>query len=241
MERPAYKRVLLKLSGEALLGKGSFGIDIDTLRFVAAEIAEIKKLGIDLGIVVGGGNIFRGVEASTRGIERASADYIGMLATIMNSLALQNALEKEGVETRVQTSIEMRSVAEPFIKRRAVRHLEKGRVVVFAGGTGNPFFTTDTAATLRAMEIQADVILKGTKVDGVYDKDPVLFPEAQIFETISYAEVLARDLKVMDGTAISMCRENNMPVIVFNLEKKGNIKSIICGKKIGTYVGVGNG
>jgi len=241
MERPVYKRVLLKLSGEALLGKGSFGIDIDTLRFVAVEIAEIKKLGIDLGIVVGGGNIFRGVEASTRGIERASADYIGMLATIMNSLALQNALENEGVETRVQTSIEMRAVAEPFIKRRAVRHLEKDRVVVFAGGTGNPFFTTDTAASLRAMEIQADVILKGTKVDGIYDKDPLLFPEAQIFESISYAEVLARDLKVMDGTAISMCRENNMPVIVFNLEKEGNIKGIICGKKIGTYVGVENG
>jgi len=236
MDKPIYKRILLKLSGEALLGKGSFGIDTDVLKFVAEEISAVHALGVQIGIVIGGGNIFRGVEASTKGIDRVSADYIGMLATVMNSLALQNALENHGVPTRVQTAIEMREIAEPFIKRRATRHLEKGRVVIFACGTGRPYFTTDTAASLRAMEIQADAILKATKVDGIYDKDPVREKDAKIFDTISYTEVLTRDLKVMDSTAVSMCRDNNLPLIVFNLEKKGNIRGVVCGRSIGTVV-----
>jgi uridylate kinase len=237
MNKPVYKRVLLKLSGEALLGKSSFGIDFDILRVIAEEIKEITDLGVQAGIVIGGGNLFRGAEASARGIDRASADYMGMLATVINGLALQNALEKCDVATRVQSAIEMREVAEPYIKRRAVNHLEKGRVVIFSGGTGNPFFTTDTAASLRALEIHADVILKATKVDGVYDKDPVKNGDAVIFENIGYTEVLARDLKVMDSTAVSMCRDNNLPVIVFNLEKRGNIRRVICGEPIGTIVG----
>ena len=236
MDKPIYKRILLKLSGEALLGKGSFGIDTDVLKFVAEEISAVHALGVQIGIVIGGGNIFRGVEASTKGIDRVSADYIGMLATVMNSLALQNALENHGVPTRVQTAIEMREIAEPFIKRRATRHLEKGRVVIFACGTGRPYFTTDTAASLRAMEIQADAILKATKVDGIYDKDPVREKDAKIFDTISYTEVLTRDLKVMDSTAVYMCRDNNLPLIVFNLEKKGNIRGVVCGRSIGTVV-----
>lgn len=237
MNKPVYKRVLLKLSGEALLGKSSFGIDFDILRVIAEEIKEITDLGVQAGIVIGGGNLFRGAEASARGIDRASADYMGMLATVINGLALQNALERCDVATRVQSAIEMREVAEPYIKRRAVNHLEKGRVVIFSGGTGNPFFTTDTAASLRALEIHADVILKATKVDGVYDKDPVKNGDAVIFENIGYTEVLARDLKVMDSTAVSMCRDNNLPVIVFNLEKRGNIRRVICGEPIGTIVG----
>ncbi len=238
MEEAAYKRVLLKLSGEALQGENSFGIDIDILKYIAGEVREVRELAsVQMGIVIGGGNIFRGIEASTRGIERTSADYIGMLATVINSLALQNILEQYGVETRVQTSIAMREVAEPYIKRRAIRHLEKGRVVIFAGGTGNPFMTTDTAASLRAMEIEAEVILKATKVDGVYDSDPVKNPDALFFEKIGFTEVLTKNLKVMDSTAISMCRDNNLPIIVFNLEKKGNIKGVICGKSIGTFVG----
>jgi len=238
MEEAAYKRVLLKLSGEALQGKNSFGINIDVLKYIAGEIRETRELsGVQMGIVIGGGNIFRGIEASTRGIERTSADYIGMLATVINSLALQNILEQYDVPTRVQTSIAMREVAEPYIKRRAIRHLEKGRVVIFAGGTGNPFMTTDTAASLRAMEMEAEVILKATKVDGVYDRDPVKDSDALFFEKIGFTEVLTKNLKVMDSTAISMCRDNNLPIIVFNLEKKGNIKGVVCGKPIGTFVG----
>ena len=237
MDKPIYRRILLKLSGEALLGKGSFGIDTDVLKFVAEEIGDVRTLGVQIGIVIGGGNIFRGVEASTKGIDRVSADYMGMLATAMNSLALQNALESNGIPTRVQSAIEMREIAEPFIKRRATRHLEKGRVVIFACGTGSPYLTTDTAASLRAMEIQADAILKATKVDGIYDRDPVRDKDAIIFGKISYTEILTRDLKVMDSTAVSMCRDNNLPLVVFNLEKKGNIRGVVCGDAIGTVVG----
>ncbi len=236
MDKPIYERILLKLSGEALLGKGSFGIDTDVLKFVAGEIAAIHALNVQTGIVIGGGNIFRGVEASTRGIDRVSADYIGMLATVMNGLALQNALENQGVPTRIQTAIEMKEVAEPFIRRKAIRHLEKGRVVIFVCGTGSPYFTTDTAASLRAMEIQADAILKATKVDGVYDKDPVKEKDARLFERITYTEVLTKNLKVMDSTAVSMCRDNNLPLIVFNIEKEENIRGVVCGRSIGTLV-----
>lgn len=237
MEKPAYKRVILKLSGEALLGKSSFGIDIEILRVIAEEVKEINNLGVQMGIVIGGGNIFRGVEASTKGLDRASADHMGMLATVINSLALQNVLEGMDVATRVQTAIEMRDVAEPYIKGKAINHLEKGRVVIFAAGTGNPYFTTDTAASLRALEMQADVVLKATKVDGVYDKDPVSNGDAKIFERIDYTEVLSRNLRVMDSTAISMCRDNNLPIVVFNLEQRGNIRRVICGEPIGTKVG----
>ena len=236
MDKPIYKRILLKLSGEALLGEGSFGIDTNVLKLVAEEIEDIQALGVQMGIVIGGGNIFRGVEASARGIDRTSADYMGMLATVMNSLALQNALENQGIPTRVQSAIEMKEIAEPFIKRKAMRHLEKGRVVIFACGTGSPYFTTDTAASLRAMEMQADVILKATRVDGVYDKDPVKEKDAIMFNKISYTEVLTRNLKVMDSTAVSMCRDNNLPLVVFNLEKKGNIRGVVCGKSIGTII-----
>jgi len=236
VDKPIYKRILLKLSGEALLGKSSFGIDTNVLKFVAEEIGDVQALGVQVGVVIGGGNIFRGVEASTKGIDRVSADYIGMLATVMNSLALQNALEQHGVSTRVQSAIEMREIAEPFIKRRATRHLEKGRVVIFACGTGSPYFTTDTAASLRAMEIQAGAILKATKVDGIYDKDPVREKDARIFDRITYTEMLTRDLKVMDSTAVSMCRDNNLPLVVFNIEKKGNIRGVVCGRSIGTVV-----
>ncbi|MBN2514674.1 MAG: UMP kinase [Deltaproteobacteria bacterium] len=238
MDKPIYKRVLLKLSGEALLGNNAFGIDVHIVEVIAQEIREIVSLGVQVAIVVGGGNIFRGMEISSKGIKRTSGDYMGMLATVMNSVALQNFLLNAGVPTRVQSAIEMREVAEPFIIGRAVRHLEKGRVVIFAAGTGNPFFTTDTAASLRALEIQADVMLKATKVDGVYDKDPVTNKDAVLYDTISYTEVLTKNLKVMDSTAISMCRDNNLPVIVFNLEKRGNIRGVICGKSIGTIVGV---
>ncbi|NTW15962.1 MAG: UMP kinase [Syntrophaceae bacterium] len=236
MKRPIYKRVLLKLSGEVLMGKGSYGIDIDAISGISQEIKEVVDLGVQLGIVVGGGNIFRGLEANVRGMDRTSADYMGMLATVINSIALQSALEKKGVITRVLSAIEMKEVAEPFIQRRAVRHLEKGRVVIFAGGTGNPYFTTDTAASLRAIEIKADVILKATKVDGVYDKDPVKHRDALMFPEICYNDVLTRHLKVMDATAISLCRENNLPIVVFNLQKNGNIKRVISGKSVGTTV-----
>jgi len=236
MNRPIYRRVLLKLSGEVLMGKSSYGIDIDAISSISQEIKEVLKLGVQLGIVVGGGNIFRGLEASVRGMDRTSADYMGMLATVINSVALQSALEQIGVVTRVLSAIEMKSVAEPFIQRRAVRHLEKGRVVIFAGGTGNPYFTTDTAASLRAIEIKADVILKATKVDGVYDKDPIKHTDALMFQEICYNDVLTRHLKVMDATAISLCRENNLPIVVFNLQKNGNIKRVICGKSVGTTV-----
>jgi uridylate kinase len=237
MEKPVYRRVLLKLSGEALMGKRNFGIDPDVVAQIAAEIKEIVVLGVQIGVVVGGGNIFRGLEASGRGVDRTMADYAGMLATVINGLVMQSALEAADVITRVQSAIEMKAVAEPFIQRRAIRHLEKGRVVIFAGGTGNPFFTTDTAAALRAVEIRADVIIKATKVDGVYDRDPVIFPDARLFEKISYTDVLTKNLKVMDATAISLCRENLLPIVVFNLSKRGNIKGVICGHAIGTAVG----
>jgi uridylate kinase len=236
-QKVAYKRILLKISGEALLGTQSFGIDPGVANFIAGEIKSLSHLKVQIGIVVGGGNIFRGLEATSRGIDRTSADYMGMLATVINSLALQSALERCGISTRVQTAIEMHEIAEPFIQRKAVRHLEKGRVVIFAGGTGNPYFTTDTAASLRAMEIKADVIMKATKVDGVYDSDPVKNKSAVMFKRISYIDVLTKNLKVMDATAISLCRDNLLPIIVFNLQKKGNIRRAICGQKIGTYVG----
>ena len=236
MDKAVYKRVLLKLSGEVLMGKSSYGIDHDAVSNIAVEIKDVVELGIQLGVVVGGGNIFRGFEADQRGIDRTSADYMGMLSTVINSLALQSALEKLDLVTRVQSAIEMNRVAEPFIQRRAVRHLEKGRVVIFAGGTGNPYFTTDTAATLRAIEIKADVIIKATKVDGIYDKDPVKYKDAKMFKNITYNDVLTKHLKVMDATAISLCRENNLPIIVFNLQKAGNIKRVICGRPIGTIV-----
>ena len=232
-----YKRILLKLSGESLLGKKKFGIDPEAASFIAREIKAVCALKAQVGIVVGGGNIFRGIEGSSSGIDRTSADYMGMLATVINSVALQSALEEQGLPTRVQTSISMHQIAEPFIQRRAVRHLEKGRIVIFAGGTGNPYFTTDTAASLRAMEIRADVIMKATKVDGVYDSDPFKNKNAKRYEKISYIDVLTKNLKVMDATAISLCRDNSMPIIVFDMQKKGNIKNAICGKKIGTYVG----
>ena len=232
-----YKRILLKLSGEALLGKQSSGVDPEVANYIAAEIKSLADLNIQIGIVVGGGNIFRGLEASSKGMDRTSADYMGMLATVINSLALQSALEMSGIATRVQSAIQMHQIAEPFIQRRAIRHLEKGRIVIFAGGTGNPYFTTDTAASLRAMEIKADVIMKATKVDGVYDSDPVKNKNAVMFKNIKYIDVLTKNLKVMDATAISLCRDNSLPIIVFNLQKKGNIRGVICGKKIGTYIG----
>jgi uridylate kinase len=218
------------------MGKSSYGIDIDAISSISQEIKEVVDLGVQLGIVVGGGNIFRGLEANVRGMDRTSADYMGMLATVINSIALQSALEKKSVITRVLSAIEMKEVAEPYIQRRAIRHLEKGRVVIFAGGTGNPYFTTDTAASLRAIEIKADVILKATKVDGVYDKDPVKHSDALMFQEICYNDVLTRHLKVMDATAISLCRENNLPIVVFNLQKNGNIKRVISGKPVGTTV-----
>ncbi|MEQ8253013.1 MAG: UMP kinase [Smithellaceae bacterium] len=236
-KKAVYKRVLLKLSGEALLGKQSSGVDPEVASFIAEEIKSVADLDIQLAIVIGGGNIFRGLEASSRGMDRTSADYMGMLATVINSLALQSALEMQGIPTRVQSSIEMREIAEPFIQRRAIRHLEKGRIVIFAGGTGNPYFTTDTAASLRAMEINADVIMKATKVDGVYDSDPVKNKAAVMYDKISYIDVLSKNLKVMDATAISLCRDNKLPILVFNMQKKGNIRRAICGEKIGTYVG----
>jgi len=233
---PAYKRILLKLSGEALMGEQNYGIDPAVATQIAKDVAEIQGLGVQTAIVIGGGNIFRGVAASARGMDRATADYMGMLATIINALALQDALEHSGVPTRVVTAIEMRAVAEPFIRRRAIRHLEKGRVVVFGAGTGNPYFSTDTAAALRAMEIKADVILKGTKVDGIYDADPMLQPSASRFDRISYLEVLDKGLKVMDATAISLCMDNRLPIVVFNLKTPGNIKRAIAGEPIGSLV-----
>jgi uridylate kinase len=237
MDRPAYRRVLLKLSGEALMGKSSFALDPEVVDTIAGEIRDVAVLGVQLGIVIGGGNIVRGVEAGARGMDRTSADYMGMLATVINSLALQSALEHLNVVTRVQTAIEMKAVAEPFIQRRAIRHMEKGRVVIFAAGTGNPYFTTDTAATLRAVEIKADIIIKATKVDGVYDRDPLLDANAIKFKKITYTDVLTRNLKVMDATSISLCRDNGLPLVVFNLQTAGNIKRVICGEAVGTVVG----
>jgi uridylate kinase len=231
-----YKRVLLKLSGEALMGTKPYGIDPEIVEQVAREIKKVIKGGVELAVVIGGGNIYRGVAASASGMERASADYMGMLATVLNALALQNSLEKMGVITRVQSAIEMKELAEPYIRRRAVRHLEKKRVVIFAAGTGNPYFTTDTAAALRAMEIGAQVILKATKVDGVYSADPVKDKKAGKYDELTYLEVLQRGLKVMDATAISLCMDNNLPIIVFNLKGSGNIGKVIQGRKVGTIV-----
>ena len=236
MKKPQYKRILLKLSGEVLTGEGGYGIDSAVLQKISQEIKEVKNLGVEIAIVIGGGNIFRGMAASAKGMDRASADYMGMLATVMNGIALQDALEKINVHTRVQTAIEMREVAEPYIRRRAIRHLEKGRVVIFAGGTGNPYFTTDTTASLRAMEIGADVILKATKVDGVYNKDPLLHKRAHKYDELSYLDVLKKQLKVMDATAISLCMDHQIPIIVFNLKKKGNVKRVVWGEKVGTTV-----
>jgi uridylate kinase len=236
-----YKRILLKLSGEALMGDKGYGIDPNTVAFIAKEIKIVSSADIQISIVIGGGNIFRGVQASLEGMERTSADYMGMLATVINALALQNALEKHGIPTRVQSAIEMRELAEPYIRRKAMRHLEKGRIVIFAAGTGNPYFTTDTAAALRAMEIGADLILKGTKVDGVYSSDPLKDPRAKKFRKLTYMEVLKKGLAVMDATAVSLCMDNNLPLVVFNLKGKGNIKKIIEGKSIGTIIGGDNG
>ena len=233
---PSYKRILLKLSGEALAGQQGYGIDPDIIRGIATEIREVVDLGVQIALVIGGGNIFRGIAASSMGMDRASADYMGMLATVMNSLALQDALEKTGVITRVQSAIEMQEIAEPYIRRRAVRHLEKGRVVIFGAGTGNPFFTTDTAASLRAIEIGAEVILKATKVDGVYDADPKKHPDAVRYDTLTYLDVLKKGLQVMDSTATSLCMDNNLPIIVFNLTQRGNIQRVVCGDTIGTIV-----
>ncbi len=236
MPKPEFKRVLLKLSGEALMGNQEFGISPEMIQSVAEEIRMVSKLGVELAIVVGGGNIFRGVAASSFGMDRASADHMGMLATVINSLALQDALEKKGIQTRTQTAITMHEVAEPYILRRAVRHLEKGRVVIFGAGTGNPYFTTDTAAVLRAQEIHAEILLKATKVDGVYDSDPVKNPDAKFIKSVSYMEVLERQLKVMDMTAISLAMDNHLPLIVFNLKNNGNIKKVVCGEYIGTRI-----
>lgn len=236
MEKPKFQRVLIKLSGEALQGNQGYGICPDTLDLVADQICELSELGIEVGIVIGGGNIFRGVAGSTAGMDRTSADYMGMLATVINGLALQDAFESRGVPTRVQTALEIKEVAEPYIRRRAMRHLEKGRVVIFGAGTGNPYFTTDTAAALRAMEIRASVILKGTKVDGVYDSDPVENPEATMFDRLTYLDVLSKNLRVMDSTAISLCMDNKLPIIVFNLRKRGNMKAVIFGEDIGTLI-----
>jgi uridylate kinase len=237
MNSTQYKRVLIKMSGEALMGKRSFGVDPDMVRDIAQEIKEASELGVQIGVVVGGGNIFRGVEVSAKGMDRTTADYMGMLATMINSLALQSALEQLGVTTRVQSAIEVKEVAEAYIQRRAIRHLEKGRVVIFGGGTGNPYFTTDTAAALRALEIKADVLMKATKVDGIYDKDPVGSKDAIFFDRISFTDILTQNLKVMDATAISLCRDNNLSVLVFNLLNKGNIKRAISGERVGTIVG----
>ena len=232
-----YQRVLLKLSGEALIGPEQYGIHHLTLERIAREVASVANLGVEVAVVIGGGNIFRGISGSARGMDRATADYMGMIATLMNGLALQDAFEKAGVHTRVQTAIEMQEVAEPYIRRRAIRHLEKGRVVIFAGGTGNPYFTTDTTAALRAMEIGAQVIMKATKVDGIYDKDPMKHDDATRFEQISYMDVLQKGLKVMDSTAISLCMDNSMPILVFNLREEGNILKAVKGETIGTLVG----
>ena len=236
MKEPAYKRILLKLSGEALAGKQGTGINTATIKQIAQDVAEAYKAGVQIGLVIGGGNIYRGVAASAEGMDRASADYMGMLATCINALALQDALEKEDVPTRVQTAIEMAEIAEPYIRRKAIRHLEKGRIVIFGAGTGNPFFTTDTAASLRAMEINAQVIMKATKVDGIYDKDPMKHADAKKFDKISYIDVLNKGLQVMDSTAISMCMDNKLPIITFDLHTPGNILRAVMGESIGTLV-----
>ncbi|HXE91329.1 MAG TPA: UMP kinase [Terriglobales bacterium] len=231
-----FRRVLLKLSGEALAGNQAFGVEPARVEQIASELQDAKTMDVELAVVVGGGNFFRGVAEQARDMDRVAADHMGMLATVINALALQDALEKRGVYTRVMSAIEMNQVAEPFIRRRAIRHLEKGRLVIFAAGTGNPYFSTDTAASLRAMEIKADVILKATKVDGIYDADPVLVKDARMFDTISYLDVLKKGLKVMDSTAITLCRDNNLPIIVFNLNRPGNIRRVLSGEKVGSLV-----
>jgi uridylate kinase len=236
MTQPRYRRILLKLSGEALAAGQGFGVDNSRVHEIAGEIRQVHELGVEVGIVVGGGNFFRGVAEQAREMDRVSADHMGMLATMINSLALQDALEKQQVYTRVMSAIEMNQVAEPFIRRRAIRHLEKGRVVIFGAGTGNPYFSTDTAASLRAMEIKADVIIKATKVDGIYDADPMLVKDATRIEQISYIDVLKQGLRIMDATAISLCRENNLPIIVFNLNVAGNIRRVVLGEKVGSMV-----
>jgi uridylate kinase len=235
-KKPTFRRILLKLSGEALLGEKTFGIDRAFTDYLAGEIKSVHAEGVQVAAVVGGGNIFRGVSDAAHGMDRVTADHMGMLATIINGLALQDALERAGVITRVLSAIEMREVAEPFIRRRAIRHMEKTRVVVFAAGTGNPYFSTDTAAALRAMEIKAEVVLKATKVDGIYDADPMKYPEAKKFDVLTYRNVLEKDLKVMDATAISLCKDNKLPIIVYNLRKKGSLRRIVRGEKVGTMV-----
>ena len=236
MPAPKYKKILAKLSGEALMGDQSFGINPEMINYIAGEVRSVYDLGVQIALVIGGGNIFRGVAASSYGMDRTSADHIGMLATVINSIALQDALENRGVQTRVQTAIEMCAVAEPYILRRAIRHLEKGRAVIFAAGTGNPYFTTDTAAALRAQEIDAEVLLKATKVDGIYDADPVLDARARKMDNVTYLEVLKRQLKVMDSTAVSLAMDNRLPVIVFNLRVKGNLRRVVCGENVGTRI-----
>jgi len=231
-----YKRVLLKLSGESLSGELDGGIDVKVLKYISTEIKKVHSLGVEVGIVVGGGNIYRGLDAQGQGIDAVTGDYMGMLATIINSLALQNSLEREGMPTRLLSAIDMNKISEPFIKRRAVRHIEKGRVVIFGGGTGNPFFTTDTAGALRALEIDADVILKGTRVDGVYDKDPEKFKGAKKYNSVSFSDAISRNLKIMDMTAFALCRENKIPIIVFDINKKDNFKNVVLGKNVGTIV-----
>jgi uridylate kinase len=235
-DKPRYRRVLLKLSGEALIGQQGFGVDPSMADRIAGEIKEIHDIGVQIAATVGGGNIIRGISVSAAGVDRVTGDYMGMLATVINALALQNSLEKVGVPTRVQSAIEMQEVAEPYIRRRAIRHLEKGRVVIFAAGTGNPYFSTDTAAALRAVEIGAEVILKATKVDGIYDSDPVAHPSAQLLKSLSHLEVLSRGLRVMDTTAITLCMENKLPIVVFNLLRRGNIKNVVLGSSEGSII-----
>jgi uridylate kinase len=236
MDGPKYGRVMLKISGEALIGKADYGIDTKVMDNIANQIGEVVLMGVEIAVVVGGGNFWRGVAASANGMDRTTADYIGMLATVMNAIGLQDALEKKSISTRVQSSITMQEIAEPFIRRRALRHLEKKRVVIFAGGTGNPYFSTDTAAALRALEINAEILFKATKVDGVYDKDPKKYPDAKKFDELTYIEVLDKNLRILDSTATSLCMENDLPVVVFDITKSGNIKDVISGKKIGTIV-----
>ncbi len=238
-ETPKYKRIMLKLSGEALAGKEGYRIDTDVLEIIAKDVKELREMGVEIGIVIGGGNIFRGLAAATHGMDRTQADYMGMLATVMNCLALQDALERLGVYTRVQSAIEIKELAEPYIRRRAVRHLEKKRVVIFAAGTGNPYFSTDTAASLRAMEVNADVIMKATKVDGVYDSDPATNKNAKLYRELTYLDVLSKNLKVMDATAISLCMDNQLPIVVFNMSRPGGTRDVVMGKPIGTLVTAG--
>ncbi|HEQ99657.1 MAG TPA: UMP kinase [candidate division Zixibacteria bacterium] len=236
MGSPAYRRILLKLSGEALMGKGEFGIDADTLKYISAEIVNVKNLGIEIAVVIGGGNIYRGTNVGSLGISRATGDYMGMLATVINALALQDCLETFFMETRVMTALQIDAVAEKYVRRRALRHLEKGRIAIFGAGTGNPYFTTDTAAALRAMEIQADALIKATKVDGVYSEDPVVNPQAKFYPEISYNEVLNLELKVMDASATLLCKQNDIPILVFNLYNRGELERLVMGEKVGTKI-----